>query len=290
MSILDRHHRKVALSNLEGAFGNELSIKERRKIVRESFRDFARTVVDFLWSTNLTRENFSRYIDLQSFEECARGTGGKPGSIIVCYHYSNFEWLSLACGFAGLNSTIVAQEFRNPLFDPIFRTIREQAGHELIPRKRSIVRLYKVLRRGGTTALLIDLTVRPRQGVAINCFGFKKSVTSAHAWLHERTGAPIVPAHCEPLPDGRYRVIFHPKIHQTAGMTQQQIAQACWNSFEPYVRKNPAPWLWMYKHWRYLPAHTDRSYPFYVRVSRAFEKITQRDQDSCIGETSECQI
>jgi KDO2-lipid IV(A) lauroyltransferase len=287
ISIFDRHHQKVALSNLEVAFGNELSIKARRKIVRESFQDFARTIVDFLWTPNLTRENFSRYIDLQNFEECTRGIGGKRGLIMICYHYSNFEWLGLACGFAGLNSTIIAQEFRNSLLDPIFRTIREQAGHELIPRKRSIVRLYKVLRRRGTIALLVDLTVRPRQGVVIDCFGLKKSVTSAHAWLHGRTGAPIIPAHCEPLPDGRYRAIFHPKIQQTAGMTHQQIAQACWNSFEPYVRKNPVPWLWMYKHWRYRPADANRPYPFYVRVSPAFEKITQRDQDSSVRGTSE---
>jgi KDO2-lipid IV(A) lauroyltransferase len=288
MSSLDRHHQKVALSNLKVAFGNELSIKERRKIVRESFQDFARTLIDFLWSPNLTRENFSRYIELQNFEECAREAGGKRGLIMVCYHYSNFEWLSLACGFAGLTTTIIAQKFRNSLLDPIFRAIREQGGHELIPQKRSIVRLYKVLRRGGTTALLVDLTVRPRYGVVIDCFGLKKSVTSAHAWLQERTGAPIIPAHCEPLPGGRYQVIFHPKIESTAGMTHQQIAQACWDSFEPYVRQNPAPWLWMYKHWRYHPADVGRPYPFYVRVSRAFEKITQRDQDSSTRETSEC--
>lgn len=287
MSILDRAGYRVALNNLEVAFGDELSEHARRKIARESFQHFARTVIDFLWSPNLTREIFSRYIELQNFEEASRGTGPERGLIVVCYHYSNFEWASMACGFAGLNSTIIAQEFRNPLLDPIFSKIREQAGHELIPRKRGIVRLYKVLGRNGSTALLVDLTVRPRQGgVAIDCFGLKKSVPSAHAWLHERTGAPIVPAHCEPLPDGRYRVIFHPKIDNTAGMTHQQIAQACWDSFEPYVRRNPAPWLWMYKHWRYEPANSTRPYPFYANVSRRFEEILLRDQGHSVEGTS----
>ena len=277
--IVDRHYRKVALSNLEVAFGNQFSVKERRKIVRESFQDFTRTLIDFLWSPNLTWGNFSRYIELENFEECTRAIAEKRGVIIACYHYGNFEWLSPACGFAGLQTMLVTQEFRNSLLDPIFRRLRERAGHEVIGRKGSIVRLYKVLRRGGATALFVDLTVRPRHGVAIDCFGLKKSVTSAHAWLSERTGASIIPAHCERLPEGRYRMIFHPKIDQTAGMTHQQIAQACWNSFEPYVQKNPAPWLWMYKHWRYRPADAGRSYPFYVRVSPAFERITQREQE-----------
>ena len=194
--------------------------------------------------------------------------------MIACYHYSNFEWLRLACGFLDLKGTIISQEFKNSSLDPIFKRLREQSGHELVPRDRGIMRLYKVLRRKGRTALLVDLTVPPIQGaVAIDCFGLKTSVTSAHAWLHERTGVPIVPAHCEPLPNGRYRLVFHPKIANAADVTDKQIAQACWNSFEPYVRKNPAPWLWMYKHWRYRPAHPDRPYPFYANFYRPFEDM-----------------
>jgi uncharacterized short protein YbdD (DUF466 family) len=58
-------------------------------------------------------------------------------------------------------------------------------------------------------------------------------------------------------------------------MTYQEFAQACWNSFEPYVCKNPAPWLWMYKHWRYRPAHPDRPYPFYSNFYRPFEDLVE---------------
>ena len=274
MSMFDRHRHSVALNNLEVAFGNQLSIQDRRKIARESFQHFARTMLDLLWSARLTRENFSRYIEMENFEEISRGTGPERSFILATYHYSNFEWLSIASGYSGKTGTIVAQEFKNSLLDPIFRKIRERCGHEFISRERGLVRLYKVLRRKGTTALLVDLTVPPNQGaVAIDCFGLKTSVTSAHAWLSEQTGAPIIPAHCEPLPDGRYRVVFHPKINNTAGMTHQQLAQACWNSFEPYVWKNPAPWLWMYKHWRYRPANADRPYPFYAHLMRRFDEI-----------------
>ncbi len=278
MSIVDRRGCVVALANLEVAFEDGLSILQRRKIVRQSFQHFARTALDLLWSPRLTRENFSEYIELQNLEETARGTGPERSVMIACYHYSNFEWLSLACGFLGLTGTIIAQEFKNSLLDPIFKNIREQSGHELVPRERGIVRLYKVLRRKGRTALLVDLTVPATQGaVVIDCFGLKTSVTSAHAWLHERTGVAIVPAHCQPLPGGRYRLIFHPRIDNTQGKTHQQIAQACWNSFEPYVRKNPAPWLWMYKHWRYRPLHTERKYPFYAHTWVRFDDLLQPD-------------
>jgi Kdo2-lipid IVA lauroyltransferase/acyltransferase len=286
LSFLDRPRYRVALNNLEVAFGDQFSAHERRKIARESFLHFARTMIDLLWSPRLTQENFSRYIELQNSEETARGTGPERSFITACYHYSNFEWLSLAGGFLDLKGTIISQEFKNSSLDPIFKKLREQAGHELVSRERGIIRLYKVLRRKGRTALLVDLTVPPSQGaVAIDCFGLKTSVTSAHAWLNERSGVPIIPAHCEPLPGGRYRLIFHPKISNTAGMTHQQIAQACWNSFEPYVRKNPAPWLWMYKHWRYLPAKPDRPYPFYANFYRPFEDMLEREKADSSSET-----
>src|SRR6266566_4730058 len=279
LSFVDRDRYQIALSNLEVAFGGAFSLEQRRKMARESFQHFARTMVDLLWSPRLTQENFSQFIELQNFGETARDTGPERCLMIACYHYSNFEWLSLACGFLDLKGTIISQELKNSSLDPIFKKLREQSGHELVPRDRGIMRLYKVLRRKGRTALLVDLTVPPSQGaVAIDCFGLETSVTSAHAWLHERTGVPIVLAHTEPLPGGRYRVVFHPKIGPTAGMTPQQIVQACWDSFEPYVRKNPAPWLWMYKHWRYRPAHPDRPYPFYANFYRPFEDMLEANK------------
>ena len=279
MSILDRHGHKVALSNLEVAFGDRFSHREREQIARASFQHFARTMLDLLWSPRLTAENFSRYIELENLAETARH-GSERSIMIACYHYGNFEWLSLACGFLDLKGTIISQEFKNSLLDPIFKRLREQSGHELIARQGGIVRLYKVLRRKGRTALLVDLTLHPKMPtVAIDCFGLKTSVTSAHAWLNEQTGVPVIPAHCEPLPNGRYRLVFHPKI-ETAGRSYQQIAQACWNSFEPYVRKNPAPWLWMYKHWRYKPAIADRPYPFYARSHRRFDKRIAADDEN----------
>lgn len=274
MSIFDRRGRAVALANLEVAFGSSLSILQRRRIARESFQHFARAMLDFLWSPRLTREKLSRYIELENFEETLRAGGGERSILIACYHYGNFEWLSLACGYLGLAGTIIMEPFKNSLLTPIFKRLREQSGHELIARERGIVRLYKVLRRKGRSALLVDLTVPPTQGAAaIDCFGLKTCVTSAHAWLHEQTAVPVIPAHCQPLPDGRYRLVFHRKIDMRTGMTHQQFAQACWDSFEPYVRKNPAPWLWMYKHWRYRPGDARRPYPFYANPEPRFDKM-----------------
>src|SRR5438094_10009671 len=154
-SMFDRHRFSVALNNLEVAFGNQLSIQDRRKIARESFQHFTRTMLDLLWSPRLTRDNFSRYIELENFEEITRGTGPERSFIMATYHYSNFECLSMASGYSGVTGTIIAQEFKKSLLDPIFRKARERCGHEFISSVRGLVRLYKVLSRKGVTALLV---------------------------------------------------------------------------------------------------------------------------------------
>jgi KDO2-lipid IV(A) lauroyltransferase len=271
---VDRAGRRVALSNLRVAFGDDLSDQARARIVRESYQHFARTMLDLFWSPRLTRENINRYVEIRNIELWQDELKPERPVIFGCYHYGNFEWMSHVVGFAGIVSSIIAQEFKNPLLDPIFVRLRETAGHRVVAREGAVLHLYKALRRKGRVAILVDLTI-PAQlpTVAINCFGMQTSVTFAHAWLHQVTGATIINAHCEPLSDGRYRVVFHPRLEISPGASLQEIAQACWDQFEPFVRENPSPWLWMYKHWRYRPASAGSgSYPFYANISPEFER------------------
>jgi lauroyl/myristoyl acyltransferase len=273
-AMLDRPGRRVALSNLQAAFGDALSPARGAAIVRESYQHFARTMIDLFWSPRLTSENYSRYIDVENLELVQEAMKTGNGIIFACFHYSNFEWVAVAANFFGVESALIAQEFKNPLLNPIFVSLRESSGQRVIAREGGVLRLYKTLHRGGRVAILTDLTI-PAQlpTVAIDCFGLKTSVTFAHAWAHRRAGATIINVHCEPLPGGRYRVVFHPRVEFPADASFQEMAQACWDQFEPFVRQNPAPWLWMYKHWRYRPlAAEPASYPFYANISQDFER------------------
>lgn len=269
---LDHGGHRVAVENLRLALGDALTAEQRKQIARDSYQHFARTMLDLFWSPRLTSDNWRDYIEIENLEYWqAQVPRGEP-FILCCYHYSNFEWLSLAGGFLGYPSTIIAQQFKNPLLDPIFRQLRERSGHRMVDRRGAIVQLFKTLQRKGSAALLIDLTLHPRlPTVPVKCFGMMTCMTFAHAWLHQRTAAALVTAHCEPLRHGRFRLVLHEKLELPPQATLREITQACWDQFEPYVRRNPAPWLWMYKHFRFRPANADREYPFYANESTWFE-------------------
>ena len=179
------------------------------------------------------------------------GTAG----IWITPHYGNFEWIALMMGFRGVPFHVVAQDFKNPHLTELFRRRREHSGHEVIPQERAMIRLLKVLERGGHAAFLSDLTVKPsKAATVIECFGFQTCVTLLHAVLVDRLGAQVVAGIGIPQPDGTYlmRAFEGPEIEEGASL--QEIAQACWDVFEPHLREFPEPWLWMYKHWRFRRA------------------------------------
>jgi KDO2-lipid IV(A) lauroyltransferase len=282
---VDRAGWRVSLSNLDAAFGHEFSPNEKRTIAKQSYQFFAATMLDLLWSARLTRDNYQRYIDLENLERMHREIGDGP-CIFACCHYGNFEWLSLAAGFAGIRSHIVAQQFKNASLDSLFNHLREQSGHQIVPRAGAVARLYRALRKGGRMAILVDLTLRPNApAVPVCAFGLQTSMTFAHAWLQARTGAPIVPVHAEPLPHGRCKIVFHPKLQIAEGTSHREIAQQCWDAFEPIIRARPAPWLWMYKHWRYRPSDADRAYPFYANVAPGFDALLAQKSGEDPGTT-----
>ena len=58
-AYLDRPGRRVALSNLEAAFGDRFSAAERARITRESYQQFAATMIDLFWSPRINAEELS---------------------------------------------------------------------------------------------------------------------------------------------------------------------------------------------------------------------------------------
>ncbi|MFL6540761.1 MAG: lysophospholipid acyltransferase family protein, partial [Chthoniobacterales bacterium] len=247
-----RPGRRVALTNLETALP-ETSSSERRSLVRQSYQHFARAQADLFWSPRLTPENVREIVDVSDVDRLKRERGDS-GFIFCGPHYVGFEWIPVVLGFCGIECTVVTQAFKNSLLDETFNRLREVSGHQTIRREGALLRLFKALQKRRSVMLATDLTI-PAQlpSVPVRSFGMLTAMTFAHAFLHKRTGAPIIPTHCETLPRGRYRIVMRPPLEFSPGATHQEIAQACWDLFEPVIRQNPAPWLWMYKHWRYRP-------------------------------------
>jgi KDO2-lipid IV(A) lauroyltransferase len=275
--VFDKRGRTTALENLRVVFGDEKSETQRRAIARRSFQFFTRSMLDLFWGVNLTNENFERYVEVQ-FEVAEAGGRMDHGGIWITPHYGNFEWTALIMGFRGVPFHVVAQDFKNPLLTELFSKRRGHSGHEVIPSERAMIRLIKVLKRGGNAAFLSDLTVKPgKAATVIECFGLQTCVTLLHAVLVDRIGLPVVSGVAVPRADGTYLMKAFDGPHFEEGASLQEISQACWDVFEQELREFPEPWLWMYKHWRFRPRGEEgERYPDYANYSKAFDKVAAR--------------
>lgn len=272
---LDSRGRAYALANLNMAFGSEKSPREIRRIAKDSYRQFARTMLELFWVQNYRRGTYRDLVEIEGYDKVRAACRDGRGVIGVCLHYANFEWLSLTGGFEVTRGVIVTQQFRNPLLGPIFDRLRASGGHRIIQQERSVLSTFKHIKSGGSVGILVDLQLDPRDpSVPVKSFGRWCPMTKMHAVLHKQTGLPIVPFACVPLPDGRYRMVAHEPMMFPPEATEQEIAQRCWDVLEAQVRRQPEAWLWAYKHWRFIPQGADaRDYPFYASRSTDFDEL-----------------
>ena len=172
----------------------------------------------------------------------------------------------------------VAEQFRNPALAPIVTRAREVSGMQIIPQENAMLKMLRAVKRGARVGFLADLSVHPAQSATIvRAYGLEMSASILHAVLAQRADALIACIDTKPNPDGscdaRVSVLDVP-----AGATLRQIAQACWDHFEPGLIENPGMWMWPYKHFRYKPRDADRAYPFYANESGAFEKLRRNSE------------
>jgi KDO2-lipid IV(A) lauroyltransferase len=272
-SLVDYRGRAAAWANLTLLFPN-LPLREIKRLRRRSYQIFARAFAELFWSRHLTPQTVDRFATAHLASDATK-LAMQEGCIFATLHAGNFEWLSRATALWGYPSMIVAANFLNHRLTPIFQALRQVEGHQIIPQEHAILKLFKHLKRGGRTAMLIDLNVPPDQSATIiSCFGKLTCVTQAHAALAQRTGRPLVPAISLPQADGRYAMRFLDPIPVGPADSLTDITQRCWDQFEPFIREQPEIWMWMYKHWRYLPeGATTAEYPAYANHSKKFEKL-----------------
>jgi len=98
------------------------------------------------------------------------------------------------------------------------------------------------------------------------------------AQLARRLGLHIMTGVCRPLADGRYEVRIFEALQPDPKGDVRELTQRVWDHFEKTIRQYPECWMWMYKHWRYLPAKSHdadvaSNYPSYSNPSPAFAEM-----------------
>jgi lauroyl/myristoyl acyltransferase len=264
--------RRIALTNLDIAFGQSASAGQKRRFARLSFQTFARSFLGLFWARRLNHATLNGLVEvdaesLRLVEKCrARG----KGIVFVTFHYGEWELLGLATALLGFPLTIVTEQTRNPHVARVFERLRGRTGNRIILQRFAVTKLFKALKRGECIALLIDLNAVPsRGGIWLDFFGKPVFSFSAAAALALHTGAAIVVGVTHPLPDGRFRITYGPEISCTpTGNDDTDLrvtSQECLRICEEIIRDRPEYWLWIYRRWKFRPTAEQGGFPYYSR-------------------------
>lgn len=250
--LLDRPHRRLALSNLEVAFPARLAA-ERRAIARGMFAHFGRLLAVLLKFSTIPPERMLGYVEFQGEERVVNAHALGRGVLLFTGHFGFWEINALVHALAIHPMSVLARPLDNPLLHDLLESMRTVTGNSVIYRRGAIRRVLRALGDNQAVALLIDQHIHSSDAVYVDFFNRRAATTSALAALAMRTGAPVVPVFALPLPGGRFRMVYEHAVEPPEGDGPEAIrefTQRCTDVLEMYVRRYPELWLWMHRRWR----------------------------------------
>ncbi len=263
--VFARRDRRIALANLDLAFGSTRTAQEKHLIAQQAFTSFAQTGLDYFW---FSQNREARLREWVVPDESAQKWMHPIGFVAVTAHFGNWEILAWLFGLYGTKVSSVAKPVKNPFINAEVNRIRMQSGQNIVPRDGALRALVRALKNGGTVALLLDQDTLPAEGgVFVPFFDVPVPISTAGAGLALKLKVPIVMLFGICRPDGRYHC-YMPKAflpNEVEGMTTEELTAKITLALEEELRRNPGYWLWSYKRWkRRLPGVDPSRYPYYA--------------------------
>ncbi len=254
---LDARHRRIALANLETAFGLEMPERRRYAIARDSFVHFCRVLADILKLASWPVPKIEGLLDIEGQENLDQALAQGRGVLVFTGHFGNWEMLPIPLARSA-PLWAVTRFLDNRLLERRLAGLRSRLGARIIYKDRAARQVLKVLGQGQIVIILIDQNVLRIQAVFVDFFGKAAGTTPALAAFHLRTGAPVVPAFCSFGKGGRYRVKIFPALDLSPEEQREQdvlkITGTCTKMIESQIRQFPEGWFWFHERWKSRPA------------------------------------
>ena len=252
-----RKRRRIALENLQIAFGDEMSTDEQALICRKSFQQIGKTAIEFLRFPTLTFDNIWEEVTVEGKEHLIHALNQGKGAIVFLPHFGNWELLALVYGaLIPDRAKAIAFPLKNRYLNALVSQYRERLGLKLITRRQAVRETLRALRENFAIGFFADQNAG-REGVFVDFFGKPASAVRGPATFALKTGAPLLLSMDIRQPDGRHHVIITPEIDlELSGDLEQDVqtnTARILKILETYIRQYPDQWLWTHNRWKTQP-------------------------------------
>ena len=243
---LDKKRKNIVFANLDLAFGNRLSKKEKERIAKEVYKNFINNLFEFIELKNLTKEELVEKIEFENDEKVKEYL--KKGPIIfVSAHFGNWEIALLAIGCFLAPISAIARDIDNPKLNKRIKEIREKFNIKIYGKKNSLKYLLKDLQNNKSVAILVDQNASKKTAVDTLFFNKKVLHTPIACVLSKRFNIPIVIGFCEKR-DNKWILSFK-DIYFCEDIKECVDRQS--KIIEEEVKKFPELWYWFHRRFKY---------------------------------------
>ena len=253
--LLVKKERERAVAQMMPALN--LSEDEARKVVRESFVNLARNVLEILYMPHLNEKNFEKYIEIDHLERLKDALAEKKGVVIVTGHIGTWEWLSASFTLNGLPVTAIAKPQPNMQYTNALNDLRKTIHVEIFSRGTSeLLSAARALRQGKILGFLSDQDGGPG-GAFLPFLGKIASTPMGAAVFAHKFNSPVVPAFIIRQPNGKHKVLVGEIMrYEDTGDTDKDLfdfTARMTKIVEQVIRDNPTQWLWFQHRWNTPP-------------------------------------
>jgi len=233
--LLFPRHRLIALYNVRQSFPG-MELKEVIGIAKGAFENVALVAAEFFSLKKLSEKEASRWFTLKGIEHLEKALAKGRGVIIFTAHFRPLD---------------------NRILDELVYMVRTSRGNILLPKEKSMFKIYNYLRKNAIVGILIDQNVAKKEGVFVDFFGRPACTTTGLAELALRSGAEVLPSFAVRLPEGKYGIYIGESIPVVrTGNWEEDIRRNTENFtkvVEDMVKKHPEQWFWMHHRWKTKP-------------------------------------
>jgi Kdo2-lipid IVA lauroyltransferase/acyltransferase len=213
---------------------------DARRRALASFRNYARTSVDFIWQYGVPAHQMHRHFRAYGLEHAFRALDERGGGVFALAHFGSWD-VAAGCGLAsGLRVTTVMAPVGPDIVTRIAAWARRHQDMEVLASSHAARGLIRAVRRGRFAAILSDIPERGETAVVTFCGGPVVFSTAA-AWLGRVAEVPVMPAECWRV-GGRYRLVVHPPVQVEPGESDADVMQRVAAVLEAAVRRAPEWW------------------------------------------------
>ena len=251
-----RRWRRVALNNLNLAFGREKSKDEIHWICRELFKNMGRDMFEAYRCPNFKDSYFKTLVRFEGKEHLDRALKEGKGAIAVSAHLGNFPMMTARLANEGYPLSLIAKDPENPKIARAIKSLRDAVGVESIldePRMVCVSRCFKALKANRVLLLQIDQNA-PVTEAWVDFFGYLVPTFKGPVLFSIRTGAPIIPMFITRDSDHFHKITVHsPFDLKTTRDVDQDITSnlaGLTKIIEAAIPEHPEPWLWIYRRFK----------------------------------------